>query len=277
MTDNSQIILPVLPKAKYVKNGEYESAYFTLGKKGNEPILLCHGLAASGLQFVTDAHFFAEKGYFVIVPDLRGLGRSKTPETRKESDFSISNLASDLIKILDKEEIKEVNWVGNSLGGILALSIMGSNPNRLKTFISFGTAYKLSVPQAFIPLLKFSSENVSKEISAQVGARSTSSNKNAQAIIYAMLVDVDMWVVVNIANYVHNYDFIPNALKFKKPMLLIRGSTDHAVNVALKPTLEAMKDQPNFTLIDIKKAGHCANLDQPEKIRQVILDFLTSI
>ncbi len=277
MTDNNQIILPILPEAKYVKNGEYESAYFTLGERGSEPILLCHGLAASGLQFVEDAHFFADKGYFVIVPDLRGLGRSKTPKNRQESDFSIYNLASDLIKILDKEKIKEVNWVGNSLGGILALSIMGSNPERLKTFTSFGTAYKLNVPQAFIPILDFGSERLGKEKSALIGARSTSSNKDAQAIIYAMLLDVDMWVVINMANYVRHYDFIPNALSYKKPILFIRGLTDHAVNASLKPTLEAMKDQPNFTLVDIKKAGHCTNLDQPEKVRQVILDFLASI
>jgi len=268
--------LPKLPEAKFVKNGDYTSAYFVLGDEGAEPLVLCHGLAASGLQFVNDAHFFAKKGFRVIVPDLRGLGRSITPSDRKVSDFSISNLASDLIAILDKEKIKTTNWVGNSLGGILALSIIGSNKNRLKSLISFGTAYSLNVPRASIPILQFSSDAVGKEISAQLGARATSPDKDAQLVIYAMLRDVDMWVVIAIATYVRNYDFIPNALSFEKPMLMIRGSRDFPVNQALKPTLDAMKNKENFTLIDVKKAGHCANLDQPEKVQEIILEFLTS-
>lgn len=269
--------LPILLDAKYVKNGEYESAYFTLGEKGNEPLLLCHGLAANGLQFVEDAKFFAAEGYYVIVPDLRGLGRSKIPSDPKESDFSISNLASDLIAILDKEEISEINWVGNSLGGILALFIMGSSPKRLKSLITFGTAYSLDVPEALIPMLKFGTESLGKEISAQIGAKATSFNKLAQDIIYEMVLKADIFVVISIANHVRKYDFIANALSFENPILFIRCSTDFAVNSALKPTLEAMQNRPNFTLIDIKNAGHCANLDQPEKIRQAILDFLKNI
>ncbi len=267
--------IPILPKAKFAKNGEYESAYFTLGEKGAEPILFCHGLAANGLQFVEDAQFFADKGYFVIVPDLRGLGRSKMPKNRKESDFSIPHLVKDLLNILDKEKIEKINWVGNSLGGILALYIMGLDKKRLKTFTSFGTAYKLNVPQAFIPILKFGSESLGKEVSAQIGARATSSNPKAQAIIYEMLKNVDMWVVINMAKYVRHYDFIPNALQYENPILMIRGLSDFAVNAALKPTLKAMEGRDNFTLIDVKNAGHVANLDQPEKLREIILQFLS--
>ena len=266
--------IPKLPKAKYVKNGAYSSAYFTLGEKGNEPLLLCHGLAASGLQFVADAHFFASRGYYVIVPDLRGLGRSKTPDDRKESDFSFSFLASDLLAILDKEGIAQVNWVGNSLGGILALYIMGFSKERIKSLVTFGTAFSLDVPEVFIPILEFGSKNLGNKISAQLGARSTSSNKQAQDIIYEMLLEVDMFVVIAIAKYVRNYDLIKNALSFNRPILLIRGLSDVAINITLKPTINAMKHQPNFTLIDIKNAGHCANLDQPELVRQAILEFL---
>ena len=266
--------LPILPDAKYVKNGEYESAYFTLGDKGDEPLLLCHGLAANGLQFVEDAKFFAAKNYYVIVPDLRGLGRSKMPPNPKERDFSIPNLASDLIAILDKEKIDEINWVGNSLGGILALFIIGSSPKRLKSLITFGTAYNLDVPEALIPMLKFGTESLGKEISAQIGAKAISLNKDAQAIIYEMVLKADIFVVISIAKYVREYNFITNALSFEKPILFIRCSTDFAVNAALKPTLEAMQNCSNFTLIDIKGAGHVANLDKPKELRQAILDFL---
>jgi pimeloyl-ACP methyl ester carboxylesterase len=274
MTKKEIIKMPILPEAKFVKNGEFTNAYFTLGDKGAEPLVLCHGLAASGLQFVMDAHFFADKGYYVIVPDLRGLGRSITPKSRQISDFSLSLLTQDLLIILDEEKINSTHWVGNSLGGILALLMMGRDKERLKTFTSFGTAYSLNVPHAFIPLLQYGYDILGHNISAQLGARATSPDPNAQLIIHAMLMEADMWVVKAIGENVRHYDFIPNALAYEKPMLLIRGARDIPVNQVLKPTIEAMKNRDNFTLIDIKKAGHCANLDQPEKMRQVILEFI---
>jgi len=269
--------LPELPKAKFCKNGDYESAYFVLGEDSATPLVLCHGLAANGLQFINDAHYFASRGYKVIVPDLRGLGRSKTPVDRHESDFTISLLASDLIAILDQEKITSTHWVGNSLGGILALFIIGKNPDRLKSLITFGTAYKLDVPQLIIPIMQYGYDLLGPNTSAQLGAHATSPNANAQLVIYDMLVNADMWVVKAIGNYVRKYNFIANALTYKKPILMIRGLNDHPVNQALKSTLDAMKNQSNFTLIDVKKAGHCANLDQPEQMRIIISDFLVSI
>ncbi len=276
MPEYNQNILPILPEAKFSKNGNYENAYFTLGKRKNPPLLLCHGIGANGLQFVDDAHFFAKKGFYVIVPDLRGLGRSKTPKERKESDFSIPNLAADLLAILDKEKIEKTYWVGNSLGGILGLAIMGIDAMRINKFISFGTAYKLNVPEIFIPIVKFGSESLGKEMSAQLAARATSLNKRAQLIIYTMLRDVDMFTVISIAKYVRNYDFIPNALKFSGEILLIKCSLDFAVNQVLGATLKAMERKENFYLFNVKNAGHVGNLDQPEEIRKAILDFIAN-
>lgn len=50
--------------------------YDDLGPRDGVPVVLCHGLAAAGEQMAADAAFFAERGYRVLVPDLRGHGRS---------------------------------------------------------------------------------------------------------------------------------------------------------------------------------------------------------
>ncbi len=275
MTDKPQTTLPTLPPAKYVQRENHKSAYFTLGEKGNEPLLLCHGLAANGLQFVRDAHFFAKKGYFVIVPDLRGLGRSTRAKIIIKQDYSITALASDLTAILDEEQIKEINWVGNSLGGILALSVLGTNKQRIKSLISFGTAYSLDVPEPVVPFMQFIYALAPREMMAWLGARVTCWEEDAQAIIYQMLLDADLEVVLAIAEHVRQYNLIDNALDFDGKILLVRGLRDVLVNHALKPTLKAMQTRSNFSLVDIEKAGHCANLDQPDKLRRVILDFLS--
>ena len=56
----------------------------------------------------------------MLVPDIRGHGRSGAPAGLRAEDFSIPRLASDMIALLDDAGAAAVDWVGNSLGGIIA-------------------------------------------------------------------------------------------------------------------------------------------------------------
>lgn len=266
--------LPVLPNALFVDRDGFKSAYYTQGPSDGKPLVLCHGLGANGLQFVTDATYFAAQGYRVIVPDLRGHGRSTCPHERHDDEFSIEVLAADVLAILDAENIDVADWVGNSLGGILALSLMGTNPNRLGRVVTFGTTYSLKVNAASIPIMRWGFRVFGTRIFAHLGAPSTSIFKPARDVIFAMLCDVDPDVCTRIATHLVRYDLIQNAVDFGHPILMIRGATDKQINAALRPTFKAMRRVKNFHVMKLAKAGHCANLDQPEKIRALIMDFL---
>ncbi|GEM_PF-791186 len=271
--------IPELPPARYVAEGYYTSAYFTLGPEKGHPLVLCHGLAANGLQFVTDAHFFAEQGFKVIVPDLRGHGRSRTPDIdmRKDKDFSIARMADDLVGILDAERAEKTHWVGNSLGGILGLSIMGSHPDRLTRFVSFGTSYSMNLPPFTVGLMRFATKLIRRNHLAILGARLTCrDNIEAQAIIFNMLRDMDRDCILRIAGHIRQYDLIANAWNFQGPMLMLRGSRDTDVNRAMKDTLSRMREHSNFFVTEVEKAGHCLNLDRPEFIQGEILKFIGS-
>lgn len=239
-----------------------------------QTIVLCHGLAANGLQFVADAHFFAAQGFRVIVPDLRGHGRSVAPEERSNEDFSLVQMSADLLAIMDQERAGSVHWVGNSLGGILALCIIENHQDRLASFTSFGTSYSLSAPSFVVPAFRGIYRLLGAELLARIAAPLTCANKNAQSIVYAMLHEMDVDAVVRILPHVANYDLISSAVNFDGPIMIIRGKNDHSVNQALKPTLASMASAKSFELVDIVDAGHCANLDQPQIVREAILNFI---
>jgi 3-oxoadipate enol-lactonase len=74
-------------------------------------------------------------------------------------------------------------------------------------------------------------------------------------------------------NLLH-YDLRAAAWHFQGPMLMLRSDRDRAVNAALGPTLANMDGAENFRVVEIAGAGHCANLDQPERVRAEILTFL---
>lgn len=257
-----------------VESHLYQIHYDIFGDENDKNLLLCHGLAASGKQFSVDAAFFAGLGYRVIVPDLRGHGLSKAPDKRQDSDFSIAQMSRDLLKVLDAENVTETNWVGNSLGGILALSLMSSAPERLKRFVCFGTAFAIDVPENIIPITQFAHDVAGRKLFAKTLATFTSWEPDAHELIDTMLAEMDPDAVARISRNVRKYDMISNARAFEKPMFLIKCENDRAVNLAMDRTLEAMREVDNFSWVYLKGAGHVANLDQPQEFRALLVDFL---
>jgi pimeloyl-ACP methyl ester carboxylesterase len=45
------------------------------------------------------------------------------------------------------------------------------------------------------------------------------------------------------------------------------------VNLAMRQTFAAMAGRPNFSRIELPKAGHCANLDVPDEWRAALSGF----
>lgn len=270
----SDYSLPTYPPQKSVRVGDYVIKYFVTGPEDGKPLFLCHGLAASGRQFIDDAVFFGDKGFRVIVPDLRGHGNSTCPTARTDEDFCIAQLANDLIDILDAEGVETTDWVGNSLGGILALSLMKTDRVRLGKFICFGTSFSLKVPEMFVSSIQLVYNVLGGDLMAFAGAPMTTWQPEAQALIKAMLEVMDIDAVTRTARSVRDYDLTDNALAFDGPMLMIKGENDGPVNFALRSSLKAMKGKENFQVIEMAGAGHVANLDQPQKVRTAILDFV---
>jgi len=239
-------------------------------------IVLCHGLSAGGLQFIEDARFFAKQGFRVIVPDLRGHGMSKIANVKKLSpkDFTIKIMAEDLITILDKEQVKTTHWVGNSLGGLLAVSILGSNPGRIADLVTFGTSFTMDLPVFLVPMFKILGDLIGRKRHDRQIARLTSPGLKARAIIYNMAQASNRDCVFMIAKNLANYDLVDNAINSDNAILMLKGQNDVMINQALKITLLEMENKSNFFLKDIANAGHCTNLDQPDIIRKEILDFV---
>ena len=239
-------------------------------------IILCHGLATSGLQFVEDAHFFANHGFRVIVPDLRGHGRSIIPKKNlmKKEDFTIKQMANDLIAILDKEQVKQVHWVGHSLGGILALSIMEERKDLIKDLVVFGTSFSFEKLSSLVNLVQVGSKFLSRNNQSQFLAGLLSKKPKTRALAYQMFKEARRDVIFPIARNLSNLDIVDNALSFDSAILMLHGEWDIFTKKAQRITLLEMIGNTKFFYKTIKDAGHLTNLDQPQIVREAILDFV---
>ena len=209
----------------------------------------------------------------MLVPDLRGHGHSGRPAAIRPENFTIGRMAADLVAMLDHARAERVRWVGNSLGGILALSLLGTDPQRLESMATFETAYRLNLPPGATPLIPIGTKIFGKGLSSWAAALGTTSDPTARRLIADILSGNDLTCIGAIAYNLARYDLIAGAQAYAGPILLMRGGRDRAVNRALGPTLAAMAGRPNFALVEIPKGGHCANLDATAQWRETLLAF----
>jgi 3-oxoadipate enol-lactonase len=247
--------------------------YDDLGPRDGAPVVLCHGLAAAGAQLVADAHHFAGLGYRVLVPDLRGHGRSGRPAQMQAASFSIAVMAEDMLAMLAHAEVGPVHWVGNSLGGVLALQLLAQHEHRLRSLATFGTAHALRLPRWTARLIPLSYALLGPRLNGWVTARMTTKAGAARPLIARLIREFDPQVGRLVASNLTIYDLSSNAAGARLPMLLLRGGRDRPVNRALAASLVGMQGRANFVLVELPGGGHCANLDATEAWRAELLRF----
>jgi pimeloyl-ACP methyl ester carboxylesterase len=118
------------------------------------PLLLIHGLMISGDMFEPVVEHFAAR-HRVIVPDLRGHGRSRA----LPPPYTVPQLASDLVRLLDHLGIVSTTVLGYSNGGAIAQQFVLDNPGRCDRLVLACTyAFNMATRRErlegrFVPLL----------------------------------------------------------------------------------------------------------------------------
>ena len=111
-----------------VRLNGFEMYYEVRGE--GEPLLLLHGGMGIGNDW---KHVFATdpEGYRVIVPDLRGHGRSTNPA----HTFTFRQCASDLLALLDHLGIARTKAIGMSMGAKALLHVATMQPDRVPAMV----------------------------------------------------------------------------------------------------------------------------------------------
>jgi pimeloyl-ACP methyl ester carboxylesterase len=112
--------------------------YFTERGTG-PPLLLVHGLMVTGEMFEPVLEHFAAR-HRVIVPDLRGHGRSRA----LPPPYTVARLAEDLSRLLDHLGVERTAVLGYSNGGVVAQQLVLDDPARC-TRLVLGCAFAFNM------------------------------------------------------------------------------------------------------------------------------------
>jgi pimeloyl-ACP methyl ester carboxylesterase len=101
------------------------------GKANGETVLLFHGEDFSGSYWEKTAQTLAADGFHVVVPDQLGFGASSRPNIH----YSFHQMAENTQRLLSYLNVREVEVVGHSMGGMLAVRFTLMYPTMVQKLV----------------------------------------------------------------------------------------------------------------------------------------------
>ena len=102
-----------------------------------DPLVWAHGFTSSGDLFCANVLPALGDRYRVIVPDLRGHGRS----TGAPATITLDRFADDLVALLDHLDIERAHFAGHSGGASALLALGARRLARARTLTLVGAAH----------------------------------------------------------------------------------------------------------------------------------------
>lgn len=154
----------------------------TFGDAKDEALIFLHGgpgYNAAGFE-ATTAQKLSERGFYVIVYDRRGEGRS----TDKNAKFTFQETDDDLNLIYEKLNLKKATLIGHSFGGIVATLFAEKYPAKVTAVVLVGAP--VSLQETFKTILTTSKEiYVSKKDSVNLNYIQLLENMDTTSIAYS--------------------------------------------------------------------------------------------
>lgn len=253
-----------------VRGGMFETEVFEAGS--GEPLLFLHGVAniQPGDPFLTR---LAEQ-YRVIAPRLPGFGESRGTERL----LDLHDLLYYELDFLDEMGLRGLPVVGHSLGAMIAAELAAVQPDRFSSLVliaPFGLwnpEYPVADFFAMSPTqLAEATYHDPQSPVAQAAARPPEDN---EAYIAFMLDRAKS--LATSAKYlwpIPNRGLSKRLHRVSAPTLLVWGESDRIVLPRYADDFRAVL--PNATVEVIPEAGHLPQVEQPDRLAQTVLQFVS--
>lgn len=230
--------------------------YYEIHGEG-EPLVLLHGFTGSSQVWKP---FFDDflKYYRLIIPDLRGHGKSTNPSeifTHRQSAF-------DVFALLEKLGIKKFKAIGSSTGGMTLIHMATNQPARIEAMVLIGATHYF--PEQCRALMR--------NINAQ-----ESSERAYMKVLHRRGDEQIRLLIKQFIDFKDSYDdmnFTPPYLStITASTLIIHGDRDPFFPVSIPS--EIYNSIPKSYLWIVPNGGHTMDFGEyAPGFTKVILDFL---
>lgn len=242
------------------------------------PVLLLHGLGGDHTIWNRVIPLLAKR-HRVVAPDLRGHGRSPTPEG---SSFSFTELEGDLLHLLDRLSLPSVHVVGTSAGGFLAIDLALDAPERVRSLFLIGSAahadaHMRAVAERWRDVYRDEGFDayVLRLMKDLVSPEWLEAHLDYLDLARESLRARDLRGAVLWGEAMRSFDRRGRIGRIRSPVFLMHGLDDAVVDAAHARLIR--QTIPTAEVKLVPNAGHLLPVERPEETAEAILGFLSRV
>ena len=245
-------------------------------------VFLLHGFGSSTYSWEKVAPLLQQKGFHVYALDMKGFGWSDKP---CDTDYDPLALVAGVNAWMEAVGLRDVVFVGNSLGGAVAVLMSILHPDKVGSMVLVDAGgYPMKLPfivkVARIPtvgfwvnlfygrwLLKwnlkevlYNDDQVTREQVDAYYDRLRTKNGLGSMVSLARAIDFSKF---------HSY--VERAKKLEIPILIIWGREDEWIPLEIAYRFD--EELPNSRLVVIPECGHVPQEEKPEITAELIAGF----
>jgi pimeloyl-ACP methyl ester carboxylesterase len=263
-------------------DGGVEIEVFLDGPEDGKPVLLMHGWPDSHRVWRHQVAALSAAGYRTIAPDLRGFGESDKPED--VSAYKLSHSVVDMVAVLDACEVGSAAVVAHDWGSVAAWGFTAFVPDRVERLATLSVGH----PRAFsdagfeqrmrsLYMLLFNLPVVAEQWFDKFGPQLLASHPDRDEVIAELaqpgaLTASFGWYRAN----AHPRTIVnppPELPPIRCPVMGVWSRRDTALTEKQMTGSQAYIEG-SWRYERIEDAGHWLQLDTPDEVNELLLDFL---
>jgi pimeloyl-ACP methyl ester carboxylesterase len=236
--------------------------YFLPKKKSNsKTVVFLHGWGVDSQLWFKIAPTLIKKNYSLYFIDLPGFGQSQIPP----ESFNLDQYKDIVLKLIERLSLKNVEVVGHSFGGSVAIKLALNDPHPLEKLVlvnaagvrhpSISKKFKAVLAKIIRPLF-FPSfmQPVRAKLYQLIGSEYL--NNPSMSKVFTQVVSENL---------------MPLLSKINIPTLIISGDSDKVTPVA---HAQEMNKKIKGSKLVILSSGHFGFLDQSDEFVKVLTKFI---
>jgi 3-oxoadipate enol-lactonase len=254
-----------------VSNGAV-ALHYEVGGDVARPWLVLSGSLGTNLHMWNPQAAALEKDFRVLRYDMRGHGRSPVPP----GPYTVSEMADDVIRMMDELGIEQAHFCGLSIGGAIGQSLAIHHADRVNRLVLCNTASKIGTADGWnARIAKVETEGMASISEAVIGrwfaSKFMRSNETTVTWMREMLEKNNPAGYAATCAAVRDMDLRQDVRKIETPTCVISGDFD-----LVTPVLDAVSLVSSIAGARLKRipASHIANVEAPAIFTETVLEFL---
>ncbi|HET9354972.1 MAG TPA: alpha/beta hydrolase [Sphingomicrobium sp.] len=262
------------------------------GEVSRLPVVCLHGLTRNSRDFEDLAPILALDGRRVIVPDIRGRGRSgRSPDPRR---YHPATYARDVAGLLDHLRLPQAIFIGTSMGGLIMMALAARRSRAIAAAVLNDVGPQID-PRGIARILSYAggAGPVATWAEAAAYARSTNAvafpgHGDGEWLAFArrlfredggaIVPDYDPAIATGLAKPPSKLTRIAAWLAFRRlargrPTLVVRGALSDVLTADIAERMR--KAAPNIAEAVVPGVGHAPMLTEPAAL-DAVRSFLAS-